>query len=62
MVVKTPLGRPRRRWKNTVKFNLKQNGMHFVVVAWLRIGQVADSSGHDDTCGFHKPRIHFLSG
>jgi hypothetical protein len=36
---KTPLGRPRRRWKDTIKIDLKVVGYGaWSVSNWLRIG------------------------
>jgi hypothetical protein len=39
--VKRPLGRPRRRWMNTSKMDLREigwDGMAWIGLIWLRIG------------------------
>jgi hypothetical protein len=32
-----PLGRPRRRWVDNIKMNLRQDGMEWIGSIWLRI-------------------------
>jgi hypothetical protein len=32
-----PLGRPRRRWVGNIKMDLRQNGMVWIGLIWLRI-------------------------
>jgi hypothetical protein len=33
-----PLGRPRRRWMNSIKMDLRYDGMEWIGLIWLRIG------------------------
>jgi hypothetical protein len=35
---KRPLGRPRRRWVDNIKMDLRQDGMERIGLIWLRIG------------------------
>jgi hypothetical protein len=35
---KGPLGRPRRRWVDNIKMYLKEDGMVWIGLIWLRIG------------------------
>jgi hypothetical protein len=35
---KSPLGRPRRRWVDNIKMDLRQDGMLWIGLIWLRIG------------------------
>jgi hypothetical protein len=35
---KRPLGRPRRRWVDNIKINLRQDGMVWTGSIWLKIG------------------------
>jgi hypothetical protein len=35
---KRPLGRPRRRWMDSIKMNLRQDGMVWTGLMWLTIG------------------------
>jgi hypothetical protein len=35
---KRPLGRPRRRWVDNIKMDLRQDGMVWIGSIWLRIG------------------------
>jgi hypothetical protein len=35
---KRPLGRPRRRWVGNIKMDLRQHGMIWIGLIWLRIG------------------------
>jgi hypothetical protein len=35
---KRPLGRPRRRWVDNIKMDLRQDGMEWIGLIWLRIG------------------------
>jgi hypothetical protein len=35
---KRPLGRPRRRWVDNIKINLRSDGMVGIGSIWLRIG------------------------
>jgi hypothetical protein len=36
--VKRPLGRPRRRWVDNIKIDLRYNGIVRTVSIWFRIG------------------------
>jgi hypothetical protein len=42
---KKPLGRPRRRWVDNIKMNVR-NGMVWIAYIWLRIGTVDDPCEH----------------
>jgi hypothetical protein len=59
---KRPLGRPRRRWGNNIKMDLRETGsMRRTGFSWLRI----ESSGgllrtRRQTFGFHKESRIFL--
>jgi hypothetical protein len=35
---KRPLGRPRRKWVDKIKMDLRQNGMVWIGLIWLRLG------------------------
>jgi hypothetical protein len=35
---KRPLGRPRRRWVDNIKIDLRENGMVWTGSIWLKIG------------------------
>jgi hypothetical protein len=35
---KRPMGRPRRRWEDNIKIDLRKNGMMWILLIWLRIG------------------------
>jgi hypothetical protein len=35
---KKPLGRPRRRWVDNIKMDLKRDRMGWIGLMWLRIG------------------------
>jgi hypothetical protein len=35
---KKPLGRPRHRWKNNIKLDLREDGIAWTGFIWLRIG------------------------
>jgi hypothetical protein len=35
---KRPLGRPRRRWMDNIKMDLRYDGMVWIGLIWLRIG------------------------
>jgi hypothetical protein len=35
---KRPLGRPRRRWVDNIKMDVRENGMLWIGLMWLRIG------------------------
>jgi hypothetical protein len=35
---KRPLRRPRRRWVDNIKMDLRENGMVWIGLMWLRIG------------------------
>jgi hypothetical protein len=37
---KRPLGRPRRRWVNNIKMDLREDGMVRIGLIWLRIGTI----------------------
>jgi hypothetical protein len=36
--VKRPLGRPRRKWVNNIKMDLREIGVVWTRLMWLRIG------------------------
>jgi hypothetical protein len=35
---KRPLGIPRRRWKDNIEIDLREDGVVWTVLVWLRIG------------------------
>jgi hypothetical protein len=35
---KRPLGRPRRRWEDGIRMNLRENGLGWIGFDWLRTG------------------------
>jgi hypothetical protein len=35
---KEPLGRPRCRWEDNIKMGLREDGMVWIGMIWLRIG------------------------
>jgi hypothetical protein len=43
-----PLGRPRHRWEDNIKMDLREVGWGHGLDQWLRIGQVASSC----ECGY----------
>jgi hypothetical protein len=39
---KTPFGRPRRRWENRIRMDLREIGLGGGVVVWFRLAQDSD--------------------
>jgi hypothetical protein len=35
---KRPVGRPRRKWEDNIKMNLRQDGVAWTELIWLRVG------------------------
>jgi hypothetical protein len=38
--IKRPLGRPKRRWVDNIKMDLRWDGMVWIWLMWLRIGTI----------------------
>jgi hypothetical protein len=52
-----PLGRPRHRWMNNIKMDLRWDEVVWTGLVWFRIGT---SGGLLGICGFHKMLGNFL--
>jgi hypothetical protein len=44
---KRPLGRPRRRWVDNIKMDLKRDRMGWIGLIWLRIGTSTSEHGNE---------------
>jgi hypothetical protein len=43
---KGPLGRPRHRWVDNIKIDLREDGMVWIGLIWLKIGTSGGSCEH----------------